>query len=674
MTAMMSAPTGSNFFPSAAPGRGGILLNASPCSSAPSSPRRTPYQLLAPSLSVSQHTSLSSHSSASSSTSSTDDFASTASSASASAAGPVSSNTSASSSAHPHGVHGARKIRFAPLPEPRRDAYDDDLSLLPSTSTYNVEIDSAQSSPLYTGAHLNAFPFLSPPAPPRVIPPTPPHPAAFGHSISHALSSCSTLGLSLDGSASLPDSEQATETGTIAGSDCATDDTHTLANTKRRVWTRLLRLPKAAGPLRPAAHARTPDENAGGFNLWRSSSRESTASAYSLRGGSLSDTNATNASSASLGGPLSRRQSTGAADCASLPSSPVFSFRGGLSLRPIVSEAGTAASPAAPKKKSAAAGATGGAQHSSASAPPTVRRGMRLLNGRVYGSRLAEDPFASARDTEPEFVEWGHGGMGSVRGASASGAASAYAALQSSRKLSVGHVADTKEGAPPPGEEDDGSGMGWVRRRREQRERERREKEREEKEGRGEAKRDAETEERATAAGTEEIERAVPAPAPASETAADEGVETALVGAEDGSSTPAAEAAEPEHVYTAVTVPAPKPKVHHHHSHSSAGHSGVNTPAGEHAPFAAAAAVESPPAAPSPLAEPVAAGADSGTSTPNSAGSVSSDDEEEESVEKHEEGEEEEEEEEEEEAEGVQADTRKTAIGAGVEKVSRHKD
>ncbi|KAG1751504.1 uncharacterized protein EDB91DRAFT_610356 [Suillus paluster] len=47
---------------------------------------------------------------------------------------------------------------------------------------------------------------------------------------------------------------------------------------------------------------------------------------------------------------------------------------------------------------------------------PTVpTNGVRMLNGRVYGSKrqTPTKPFASARD-EPEFVEWGYGGMGSV--------------------------------------------------------------------------------------------------------------------------------------------------------------------------------------------------------------------------------------------------------------------
>ena len=39
------------------------------------------------------------------------------------------------------------------------------------------------------------------------------------------------------------------------------------------------------------------------------------------------------------------------------------------------------------------------------------------LNDRVYGAKKNTNPFANARDEEPEFVEWGYGGMGSVTGA-----------------------------------------------------------------------------------------------------------------------------------------------------------------------------------------------------------------------------------------------------------------
>ncbi|KAG6883295.1 hypothetical protein C0993_006960 [Termitomyces sp. T159_Od127] len=100
-----------------------------------------------------------------------------------------------------------------------------------------------------------------------------------------------------------------------------------------------------------------------------------------------------------------------------------------------------------------------------------LRFGTRMLNGRVYGARKhAPNPFASAPDDDPEFVEWGHGGMGSVRGAEHAGIAAhgpGPARPQWERLQSAG---------APDEDECDGSGMGWVKKRKEAREREARER------------------------------------------------------------------------------------------------------------------------------------------------------------------------------------------------------
>ncbi|KAH9977308.1 hypothetical protein BGW80DRAFT_1456610 [Lactifluus volemus] len=96
-------------------------------------------------------------------------------------------------------------------------------------------------------------------------------------------------------------------------------------------------------------------------------------------------------------------------------------------------------------------------QSAGAVRPPNTKR---LLNGRVYGARKhprnqSTNVFANASD-EPEFVEWGHGGW----------------------KLLIGHTEERgRPGAPQPTtvNDDDGSGMGWVKRRREERERKKRE-------------------------------------------------------------------------------------------------------------------------------------------------------------------------------------------------------
>ncbi|KAI0003364.1 hypothetical protein BJV74DRAFT_881803 [Russula compacta] len=103
-------------------------------------------------------------------------------------------------------------------------------------------------------------------------------------------------------------------------------------------------------------------------------------------------------------------------------------------------------------------------------------RTKRMLNGRVYGARKHQnqpvDVFQNIPDAEPEFVEWGYGGMGSVR------AGGRWAKVQSDQRLFIGHTeARGRSGTPQASahEDDDGSGMGWVKKRREERERKKRE-------------------------------------------------------------------------------------------------------------------------------------------------------------------------------------------------------
>ncbi|KAL4065241.1 hypothetical protein J3A83DRAFT_435110 [Scleroderma citrinum] len=134
------------------------------------------------------------------------------------------------------------------------------------------------------------------------------------------------------------------------------------------------------------------------------------------------------------------------------------------------------------------------------------RKHVKLLNGRVYGAKRSKAAttnfFATARD-EPEFVEWGYGGMGSVRAGGEVGSA-VWKGLHSNSGLPTSPSNITAAATPSPGsghtgtgrrrmtqtvpecgmgnvsvgggDEDDGSGMGWVKRRREAREREAREK------------------------------------------------------------------------------------------------------------------------------------------------------------------------------------------------------
>lgn len=102
-----------------------------------------------------------------------------------------------------------------------------------------------------------------------------------------------------------------------------------------------------------------------------------------------------------------------------------------------------------------------------------------MLNGRVYGGHRIDaqntNLFVTAKDEEPEFVEWGYGGMGSVKAGKQHGSTQ-WSRLQSDR-AGVGAVG----GGAQDDDDDDGGGMSWVKKRKEQRERER--KEREEKEG-----------------------------------------------------------------------------------------------------------------------------------------------------------------------------------------------
>ncbi|KAH7890014.1 hypothetical protein F5I97DRAFT_627702 [Phlebopus sp. FC_14] len=178
------------------------------------------------------------------------------------------------------------------------------------------------------------------------------------------------------------------------------------------------------------------------------------------------------------------------------------------------------------------AGSSVSANGTSTRTTPTSpqKRHVKMLNGRVYGvlSLVNQNvnPFASARD-EPEFVEWGYGGMGSVQasagvgsdmwrglqrgetGGALLGGASNSTSGSSGTQLRLGVGGDPGDGtlksrdrsasltsvpgggrgglARRPwgmsnevseggmgnvgagGEEEDGSGMGWVKRRRAER-------------------------------------------------------------------------------------------------------------------------------------------------------------------------------------------------------------
>jgi len=102
-----------------------------------------------------------------------------------------------------------------------------------------------------------------------------------------------------------------------------------------------------------------------------------------------------------------------------------------------------------------------------------------MLNGRVYGSKRTTpiSPFQNIRDGEPTFVEWGHGGAGSVNNHSGGVEGSKYASIQSGNKVSIGAISGADHKEMDREDYDDGSGTAWLRKRKQQRERERLERE-----------------------------------------------------------------------------------------------------------------------------------------------------------------------------------------------------
>ena len=400
--------------------------------------------------------------------------------------------------------------------------------------------------------------------------------------------SCSTLGLSIDGGSTYEglDSGQNTETNTvIASASSSLKDMNMGRASKRPKWKRIF------STLKPSTSTLS-SEIASPLSLFRANSRESTASNFSGRG-SVSDSWSDNASMRRFA--ARRTNSVASADGAAQRAQ----FRGGFSLKHVVSEAGTSSTASSAQKK---------ARPLPAASVNGTRRGTRLLNGRVYGVKqsaaLAEqmrtNPFKNARDDEPEFVEWGHGGMGSVRSGAVAGSKSDYSRLQSSKKLSVGAV-DSEGNVVGADEEDDGSGMAWVKRRKAQKE-----KEKKEAEERAKAEADAKEKENTDGNATEskdgeeskteqvisvppDIRISAASPEPAKkETAAEAEVEVPGSGEPKDASEEkevrqldtivevekegekATKGKDAENVYTAVILP---PKAHHshrpHHAHSN---------------------------------------------------------------------------------------------------------
>lgn len=200
---------------------------------------------------------------------------------------------------------------------------------------------------------------------------------------------------------------------------------------------------------------------------------------------------------------------------------------------------------------------------------------------------MITDCMRSCRTDEPEFVEWGYGGMGSVK--NSAGQSSMWSRVQAGDDA-AGLAKKTAA------EDDDGSGTAWVKRRREQREREKREREEREKAeaeakareaqaeveggtevkavegepaeenkaGSGEVEPRKSEDESVETAESEETKETVHAPSQVQT-----GLPTTIITTPSAPSTPMApDTPKLEHITQAITIPAHRPHHHHHHSHS----------------------------------------------------------------------------------------------------------
>ncbi|KAI0818490.1 hypothetical protein BC629DRAFT_656533 [Irpex lacteus] len=203
------------------------------------------------------------------------------------------------------------------------------------------------------------------------------------------------------------------------------------------------------------------------------------------------------------------------------------------------------------------------------------RKQLRMLNGRVYGGRRNNlnnvNLFATAR-SDPEFVEWGYGGMGSVKTAASVGNTK-YSRVQGSAAIGSAEEngwGSAQRGRQPADDDDDGSGMAWLKRRRE--ERERAKAEAAEKAAAEAAVQDAvEMQEDVKDDHAEEKHDAeVADPDPPAPVTQEKQVEEAVIDAVESKTeseeqpTPIAVSEDAEHVTTAVKIPAHTPSPRHH--------------------------------------------------------------------------------------------------------------
>ncbi|KAG9035393.1 hypothetical protein FRB95_011413 [Tulasnella sp. JGI-2019a] len=387
------------------------------------------------------------------------------------------------------------------------------------------------------------------------------------------------------------------------------DTTETATYSKRSSWgysTKKLLRPFYQ-PLKKAKDQLDTEGGIGGsaLGLFRPNSRDSTASSQ----GTLTDTGNNNA-------PLKRRMSTGSTPFSLGPNNHIVrTTPNSLALAPVTSENGG------------------------------VAAGTRMLNGRIYGGSRVKQVKKEV-PVEPEFVEWGYGGMGSN---SASTANSTYAKLQSSHK---NVVAATNE------DEDDGSGMGWVRKRREQREKEKKEREEREMAAKlGDEQQQPRDEEKVP----ETIQEAAQASSSSLDTLPDvQGptiADSITQSPQQHPASPPAPAPEVEHVTQTFTIPVRSNSGHYHPKPRNS--LGSMTPVSGHStPMARHNSYESGNTITSPLtAIPVEEGDESSESSESDSGEGST--------------EKEDDDDDEESAEEI---CRKTSACAGVEKISRHKE
>ncbi|KAH9915772.1 uncharacterized protein BXZ73DRAFT_81246 [Epithele typhae] len=649
--------------------RQGILLNPSPAASPAFHPASLPA--LVPS-----NSSLSSSASSSAPGESSDYFAKSASPS----PGPShprdpkrASHSKARAGSNPSTV---RRIRFAPLPEPRRDEeedgpyppvfLDDDdaaeqlamFSALPSVST-SLDPKSpvgATSSPRICRRPLAPDSLLLDPSSPNpdACSPATPTAAQLADPAHDAVPLSPLTPLATAAAAPLPDSP------------------------RRGRWSKMLKpLLGRSTPKSPSFFPRTSSiDSTASLDLPRGRGG-AVVSAASSRDSSISREGAHEARrNSDFGAPLHRWTSEGAAGAGvGLPLSKkkrLMLFGGGGSgsggvplerTQSLTSLSGKERNKPAPRAAGAAAPANG------------ARKQTRMLNGRVYGAKRRKstaNPFDNVRTDEPEFVEWGYGGMGSVKSA---GQHAMWSRLQAGN--------DAAGVARTDADEDDGTGMTWVKKRKEQREREKREREEREK---AEAEAKAKAEE--SAANGEEEPAAEVAEAVGEETTQPEPVQEveptvlapiAEVSIEQTASSPtpgtpvAVDGSKPapatsEHITTAVAIPAPSPHRHHHaHSNSQTFiHPGVERR--ESAEAARAAPVVTP-GAKGEVSVPVAEKAHP-PDTEESSANNTSDDEDSEGSPKETDGESGQEDDDDDEDDEEQR--RPTATSAGIEKFARH--